>query len=123
MPNWCQNVAYIDHEDKQKIDFMVEELDKKEPQLFNSVMPRPVEEEENWYDWNVANWGTKWDVSFDSIERVNPNTVQASFDSAWAPPTVAYERLIDLGFYVKAYYYEPGMCFAGMWMDGWDTAR
>lgn len=71
----------------------------------------------NWYDWQVANWGTKWDVGGDDgmTQRIDDNTLQASFDSAWAPPTQAYERLIELGFYVKAYYDEPGMAFCGVW--------
>jgi hypothetical protein len=30
------------------------------------------------------------------------------------------ERLTEMGFGVKLYYYEPGMCFAGIWEDGND---
>jgi hypothetical protein len=30
------------------------------------------------------------------------------------------ERLVEMGFGVKLYYYEPGMCFAGIWEDGND---
>jgi hypothetical protein len=44
-----------------------------------------------------------------------------SFDSAWSPPIGAYEKLIDLGFTIKAYYYEPGMCFAGIYEDSIDS--
>jgi hypothetical protein len=46
--------------------------------------------------------------------------VQASFESAWAPPTGAYEKLMEMGFEITAYYYEPGMCFVGKWEDGCD---
>jgi hypothetical protein len=46
--------------------------------------------------------------------------VQASFDTAWAPPTGAYEKLMALGFEIEAFYYEPGMCFVGKWEDGID---
>jgi hypothetical protein len=74
----------------------------------------------DWYDWNVAKWGTKWDVILDSVNRVDANTVQASFESAWAPPTGAYEKLMEMGFEITAYYYEPGMCFVGKWEDGCD---
>ena len=121
MPNWCQNVAYIDHEDKQKIDFMVEELDKKEPQLFNSVMPRPVEEEENWYDWNVNNWGTKWDASVYDWGREDANTIWVNYDTAWSPPTALYEYIVEQGWEVDAVYYEPGMGYGGVYTtDGGD---
>jgi hypothetical protein len=74
----------------------------------------------SWYDFNVANWGTKWDVESDNVEIEDANTVTAGFDSAWAPPTRAYEQLMDLGFEVEAFYYEPGMQFVGKWDNGSD---
>jgi hypothetical protein len=37
------------------------------------------------------------------------------FDSAWAPPVGAYEKLTQLGFTVGAMYYEPGMAYCGTW--------
>jgi hypothetical protein len=46
--------------------------------------------------------------------------LHTTFDSAWSPPIAAYEKLMDLGFSVKAGYYEPGMCYAGLWEDGDD---
>jgi hypothetical protein len=42
------------------------------------------------------------------------------FESAWSPPIGAYEKLTDLGFTIRAMYYEPGMAFAGIWEDGQD---
>jgi hypothetical protein len=74
----------------------------------------------DWYNWNIANWGTKWDFALDNLERQDPNTVSAAFDSAWSPPITAYERLLELGFEIEAFYYEPGMCFVGKWVDGED---
>jgi hypothetical protein len=73
-----------------------------------------------WYDFNIANWGTKWDVSADNVEIADANTLTAGFDSAWAPPTRAYEQLMELGFEIEAMYYEPGMAFVGKWADGID---
>ena len=69
----------------------------------------------DWYDWNIANWGTKWDFALENIDRSDANTVTAAFDSAWAPPVIAYEKLCSLGFEIEAYYWEPGMCFCGKW--------
>ena len=43
-----------------------------------------------------------------------------SFDSAWSPPIDAYATLVEMGFSIRAYYYEPGMAFAGIWEDGCD---
>jgi len=42
------------------------------------------------------------------------------FESAWAPPTAAYEKLQAMGFRITAMYFEPGMAFAGIWDNGND---
>jgi hypothetical protein len=49
-----------------------------------------------------------------------PGGLMLSFDSAWAPPCAAYEKLTEMGFRIRAMYYEGGMCFAGIWEDGND---
>ena len=138
MPNWCNNSITIKHKDPAMIDRV---LNAKN--LLTEFIPTPQElidtvagfvgadgnaahqaqqaaniekyGYKDWYDWQVANWGTKWDINLESPERLDANTVSAWFDSAWAPPTAAYERLIELGFYIKAYYDEPGMGFCGLW--------
>jgi hypothetical protein len=75
----------------------------------------------NWYDYCVNEWGTKWDVGAEGYEvEIENGGLTMSFDSAWSPPIAAYEKLLDLGFEVRAYYYESGMCFAGIWEDGVD---
>jgi hypothetical protein len=74
-----------------------------------------------WYDFCVNEWGTKWDVGGDDYNEPtiseDGRKMTASFDSAWAPPCNAYGKLCDLGFSVRAMYYEPGMCFTGIWED------
>jgi hypothetical protein len=74
-----------------------------------------------WYDFCVNEWGTKWDVGADGNPAVDiPGGLMLGFESAWAPPVNAYEKLIELGFSIRAMYYEPGMAFAGIWEDGFD---
>ncbi len=80
----------------------------------------------NWYDFCAEEWGTKWDIGgadetqFSPLEETPDSVMEASFQSAWAPPVAAYEKLQAMGFSIKAFYYEPGMCFCGMWVDGED---
>jgi len=78
----------------------------------------------NWYDFCVNEWGTKWEVeAYDKVEYDDAHDkhgITFGFDSAWSPPTGAMEYLVDQGFTVKLYYYEPGMAFAGIWEDGED---
>ena len=55
----------------------------------------------NWYDWNVRNWGTKWDVAVGddekypetSITHEDETVIAYSFNTAWSPPTQAIETL------------------------------
>lgn len=116
MPNWCSNSLTLTHTDPTMIDKAVAGF--TEGKLLETLVP--YEGEWN-YDWCVANWGTKWDVGGDNgYIRPNPNTLKISFDSAWAPPTEAYRAMEELGFEVKAMYYEPGMAFAGLYEDGSD---
>lgn len=66
----------------------------------------------NWYDWSVDNWGTKWEVSSSdgSVELEENGTLSIRFMSAWSPPTPAISK-IKLPF--ELYFWEPGVGFMG----------
>jgi len=75
----------------------------------------------NWYDYQIAKWGTKWDVTCDSVEIDQDGLgFSGNFDSAWSPPVPIAEALAEQGFEVTLYYYEPGMGYCGKWEDGFD---
>ena len=64
MPNWCDNSAYFRNSDVSKIDALEQEMMKKDVtgtssdgSPFQHLRPRPADQEENWYDWNIQNWG------------------------------------------------------------------
>lgn len=38
---------------------------------------------DNWYDWRIANWDTKWDAC--RSDMIDPN--HFAFETAWCPPT------------------------------------
>ena len=117
MPNWCSNSLSLSHEDPAMLDRAEKAI--KAGTFLNEFIPNPKGEWE--YDWSVANWGTKWDVGDEySVAERDGNTLFLSFESAWAPPTKAYETLQELGFTVNATYYEPGMCFAGVFNEDGD---
>jgi formylmethanofuran dehydrogenase subunit E len=122
MPNWCQNVATINHEDSEKIDNIENELkkDKDDSGLFQILRPRPSDQEENWYDWNINNWGTKWEASIYDFERIDANSIKINFDTAWGPCTTLYEFMETEGYSVEAFYNEEGMAFCGQFVDGYD---
>ena len=41
------------------------------------------------------------------------NHLDISFESAWSPPEEVYKQMIDDGWDIIAYFYEPGMGFVG----------
>lgn len=84
----------------------------------------------DWYDWCVDNWGTKWDFGREDgrppaeikTDAAGEEYVELGFDTAWAPPLGFYAHLTAQGFRVKAYYFEGGMGFCGVWHDNLDDA-
>ncbi len=49
---------------------------------------------DNWYDWNVANYGTKWDVEVhDDSYHISEEVFNANFDTAWSPPGIFLDKL------------------------------
>jgi len=122
MPNWCLNKLTISHEDRSKVMEFV--LAYKEGKACEHYLPRPADKD--WYEWNIANWGTKWDIGSDNgeVHGLNPtivdNEATMSFDSAWSPPIGLYKELVLRGFRVVASYFEPGMGYCGVWTDGDD---
>lgn len=73
------------------------------------------------YHWNIANWGTKWDIYTDEISyedlrwHEGCDNIEILFDTAWSPPIPWIEKNIsefpNLTF--KLHYEEPGCYFAG----------
>jgi hypothetical protein len=150
MPNWCNNTVEIGHSDPTKIKELVTAVNEGKflnycrpvPEALQIVAGRVGDDNDpkqialqeqtmnnlsvygyaTWYDFCVNEWGTKWDV--DAIETIelegDVDHIVFGFDSAWSPPTGAMEYLMDQGFTVKLYYYEPGMAFAGIWDNGDD---
>jgi hypothetical protein len=147
MPNWCQNSVTITHEDPAKLSALVEAMNANK--FCNFAIPVPAELSDtvagsfgdderqallaaqtarnietygygNWYDFCVNRWGTKWDVDTQGSLEFDGRTVIASFDSAWSPPCGVYEALVEDGYDVVAYYYEPGMGYLGKYDNGCD---
>lgn len=50
----------------------------------------------NWYNWNIENWGTKWDVGADLSDFGETDTsLHYVFQTAWAPPIPALQKLSE----------------------------
>ena len=157
MPNWCDNQITITGPSSviDKIEKIVnEESNNAENGLLQFFHPMPKElleteagpvaktkkekqarqarklefGAENWYDWRVNNWGTKWEVcEFYGVDKqpdalIGDSTISFAFSSAWSPPIGAYEKFLENNpdCFIRAYYYEGGCDFMGLWEDGVD---
>jgi len=124
MPNYCNNHLYMTA-DKDTIDKL--EAAYKDGTLLETLRPQPTYEGyapsgqpcnnqgmPDWWNWRVANWGTKWDVGGENthIERTSDTEIYMSFDSAWSPPVAALQSRDDISY--RLYYCEFGMAFCGI---------
>lgn len=144
MPNWCNNNIEISGP-KSKLIKLKAGAEKGE--FLNTLFPMPEvlkdtvkgtgEEKQttwvgghnNWYDWRLDNWATKWDVDVydESIsfrhellgESDGPATLSFGFDSAWSPPIGAVAKYLENNpdVSIRLSYYEPGCDFMGVWED------
>ena len=146
MPNWCSNTLVIKHQDPAMIlraknafaegKFLNEFVpipeslhivsgrcgadDNPEQIALEAAQKSNIEQHgyKDWYDFSVGEWGTKWDVGDgDGINEITENSLTVYFDSAWAPPLAAYEKMAVLGFEIEAMYDESGMGFCGRWTN------
>ena len=136
MPNWCNNSITISGPTETIKQVWDDAHVGDDFGLLNAMVPMPTELEDttkgsngdalNWYDWRVANWGTKWDISDEGLEYVDnkdgTSHITGWFDSAWAPPIEAYNTFLgDMdNCSIEATYEEGGMDFAGIYSDGDD---
>ena len=121
MPNWCYNVVTLKGEGLTEFRKTLNSLnDIREEAVFSftQIVPRPKEEDKNWYEWNIANWGTKWDVADDIIFEDKGDSIIITCETAWSPPlnwaTTASSRIPNLTIIIK--YREPGVGFCGSYI-------
>lgn len=117
MPNWCDNTLIVTGSDDKVQEFykkvMQNENDEKIVS-FESLMPCP--DPNNWYDWRISNWGTKWNGLLYNAE-ITDNKVALSFSTAWCPPE-KWLMYVAKNLYPELYfcltYMETGCFFCGI---------
>jgi len=144
MPNHCFNRVTISvgNADNQNLAVLVDSLKSDDEDTcfdLNSIIPMPPELENigsseaeelneivsakykrdyganNWYDWSVLQWGTKWNTYSCELEEQEDDYVVYTFDTAWSPPTGAIEALREQcpDFEITAFFDEPAMKIGG----------
>ena len=108
MPNWCYNQLIILGDEENLLQFYQQNKnDEKNEELdFLKSVPQPEEitssnnnlssnevlTTPNWYNWNISNLGTKWNVK-DADYIKNQNNITYKFDTAWSPPIPWVEKV------------------------------
>ena len=125
MPNYCNNNLIIEGDRKILEKFYDEnftlepryELDSPlvAPELrFSLSVPMP-EDDEDWYSWNIDNWGTKWEPVGSGL-CWSENSLDVDFDTAWCPPYFWLKTVTALypELYFTLKYAEGGLNFSGI---------
>lgn len=122
MPNWVTNRVTVTDPKVNKIEEL-ENFESKSLQEFfdkitaehplanniagelsfhNLIEPDPslwvdYDSTSIWYDWNIRNWGTKWDAKEAVIEihTDGHEGFDLNFDTAWSPPEPIIEEFIE----------------------------
>lgn len=134
MPNWCNCTLAVDgpktdldkwrtavaaHFKTINKDINGELTEDEFPFTFDYDVRNSELPEEDWYNDNIARWGTKWDaadvVDCDYVDNDDHSMLTIHFDTAWSPPIpwaeAASKNNPTLTFELE--YGEPGCDFAG----------
>ena len=116
MPNHVTNIIELKG-DRVEINNLLETIKSDEIGLgsidFEKIIPMPdniyrgdlgtkerkLYSENNWYDWSVANWGTKWNAygyDIDKDYRTENKENKLIFLTAWSAPHPILEKLAEM---------------------------
>jgi hypothetical protein len=136
MPNWCSNYLQIETKTPKQFTKLIQGItnDSEQPLDFDRVIPTPKElletsapnrtnakemkdkyGYEDWYEFRVSKWGTKWNASDVDLQLTSPTSLSISFNTAWSPPIPVIEAIAEKYPFasISLEYYEEGMGFAG----------
>ena len=138
MPNWCDNTVMIKGTKEEIVELKEKLYDYSNKNVFNfeaiKKCPQELRSESapqrnqqraailnkkygasDWYQWQVNNWGTKWDTSDSYLDYADEESASWYFSTAWSPPEGIYNELSrrfpDLS--ISWFFDEPGMQIAG----------
>lgn len=88
MPNWCSNHLVVSGDAQELERFKtanIEDNDEGHWLKLNNLVPMPESEKDDWRNWRIANWGTKWECEYYHLEMTEDG-LEIGFSSAWTPP-------------------------------------
>ena len=136
MPNWVSIKLNVKAQTPEELQSFLADVDVRNDETqertedsdvfefnFNALVPQPdnlyrenisFDDQErlakqgipNWYDWNIKNWGTKWNACGTDLEKLSDTECIVRFDTAWSFPdpvvSVMYDKYANLEFSIIA---------------------
>lgn len=95
------------HPTDEELPYYFEQITKPEDvhkpdATFEERMEKSLKfEGAGWYDWNIRNWGTKWDAcsaslspELDTLKAGSTEQLLYYFETAWSIPTQVFEAMV-----------------------------
>lgn len=102
MPNWVTNTMTVTGPKDDLRSFIIKAAtphdgDESVLSFLNFIAPAsPADiEGEKWYNWNVNNWGTKWDACRPRMKQVIDGGAVYVFDTAWDLPLPVFVKMVE----------------------------
>lgn len=51
---------------------------------------------QDWYDWSIANWGTKWNACENGNHKNDDGTWDINFWTAWSAPRPIFDKIAEM---------------------------
>ena len=114
MPNWVENNVMISGDNDKLVEIEKLLASKNCVFDFDKVIPMPPHSDtfyrdgnlgpaeskkygsNNWYDWSVNNWGTKWNSCESVITYKDEENLHYSFQTAWSPAIPVIKKLAEM---------------------------
>lgn len=142
MPNWCFNRLTLTlptpkrwepiemrqtrweifRNLKYKFENFHYNIENKQSEFFHIIKPRPKEENDNWENWNLCNWGSKWEPKFYKFQ-IKDNTINCIFETPWSNPYAIYIYLQRLNFEIEYCHASYENCDYGWGGTIWDESH
>jgi len=83
---------------------------------------RTNEDNENWYYWNINNWGTKWDACNVEVnsDDLKFGSLEYRFSTAWSPAENAFRAMVQQHPKLSFYFYNVEEQGWGVEYEGYD---
>ena len=119
MPNWVYNNVTITATPERCAEIKktlhhYDEGNNETVLSFQKIVPRPPEEDGDWYNWNISHWDTKWDACEPDITVDEGGQLGYAFRTAWSPPMRIIEEFVNANPDVDLHYrYEEEQGWGG----------